>query len=108
MGARIQLKRGTAAFWTSENPILFPGEPGVETRAGRASKFKIGDGITPWIALPYSPVGSSTGTGGSGLDEEAIADLIELAVANHIASGSPHPVYDDGPSLSLLYENAKV
>lgn len=26
----------------------------------------------------------------------------------HIASELPHPVYDEGPSLTLLYENAKV
>jgi hypothetical protein len=31
------------------------------------------------------------------------ADLNE-----HVNSETPHPVYDDGPSLALLYENAKV
>ena len=29
-------------------------------------------------------------------------------VAAHIESETPHPVYDDGPSLLLLYQNAKV
>lgn len=26
----------------------------------------------------------------------------------HVNSETPHPVYDDGPSLALLYANAKV
>lgn len=26
----------------------------------------------------------------------------------HVNAAEPHPVYDDGPSLSLIYENAKV
>lgn len=26
----------------------------------------------------------------------------------HLDDTTPHPVYDDGPSLVLLYENAKV
>jgi hypothetical protein len=30
------------------------------------------------------------------------------AVLEHIDSELPHPVYDDGPSLTLIYENAKV
>ena len=29
-------------------------------------------------------------------------------LSDHIYSETPHPVYDDGPSLTLLYENAKV
>lgn len=30
------------------------------------------------------------------------------AVHAHIHSATPHPVYDDGPSLVLKYRNAKV
>ena len=29
-------------------------------------------------------------------------------LAEHVDSPLPHPVYDDGPSLELLYQNAKV
>lgn len=33
----------------------------------------------------------------------------DLAALNeHINADEPHPAYDDGPSLFLLYENAKV
>ena len=45
-----QLKRGTAQRWVEVNPILRQGEPGFEYDTG---KLKIGDGFTPWLALPY-------------------------------------------------------
>ena len=43
-------KRGTAQRWIEVNPILRQGEPGFEYDTG---KLKIGDGFTPWLALPY-------------------------------------------------------
>ena len=52
-GARIQLKRSTAASWTSNNPVLFVGEIGYETDT---KKFKIGDGSTAWTSLTYSSI----------------------------------------------------
>ncbi len=45
-----QFKRGTAQRWVEVNPILKQGEPGFEYDTG---KLKIGDGFTPWLALPY-------------------------------------------------------
>lgn len=51
MAGRIQLRRGTAANWTSEDPTLASGEVGVETDTGRA---KIGNGVDTWTDLPYS------------------------------------------------------
>ncbi|OUT94884.1 MAG: hypothetical protein CBB92_13110 [Flammeovirgaceae bacterium TMED32] len=48
--ARIQLRRDTAANWTSANTILNPGEVGFETDT---SKAKIGDGTTAWTSLTY-------------------------------------------------------
>lgn len=47
---RIQLRRGTAAQWTSANPVLALGEPGHEIDTRRV---KIGDGATAWNALAY-------------------------------------------------------
>lgn len=49
-GASLPLRRGTAAQWTSSNPILASGEEGFETNTGRKKK---GDGVTPWAALTY-------------------------------------------------------
>jgi len=51
MAAQIQLRRDTSANWTSVNPILANGEPGVETDTGRQ---KVGDGTTAWTLLPYT------------------------------------------------------
>lgn len=50
MGVIIQLRRNTTANWTAQNPILEIGEPGYDTNL---KKIKIGDGITPWVNLPF-------------------------------------------------------
>jgi hypothetical protein len=47
---QIQLRRGTAASWTSTNPTLAAGEPGVEIDTGLQ---KIGNGVAAWNSLPY-------------------------------------------------------
>jgi hypothetical protein len=48
MATRMQQRRGTAAQWTSANPILNAGEIGYETDT---NKFKIGDGTNHWANL---------------------------------------------------------
>ncbi len=40
--------------------------------------------------------------------EESSSEPTPSSLAAHVQSETPHPVYDDGPSLSLLYENLKV
>jgi len=50
MATRMQQRRGTAAQWTSANPILAGGEIGFETDTGQ---FKIGNGSSAWSALSY-------------------------------------------------------
>ena len=44
------LRRGPAAEWAADNPLLRAGEPGIELDTG---KFKIGDGVQNWLTLPY-------------------------------------------------------
>ena len=51
----LQLRRGTAAQWTTANPVLADGEPGLETDTG---KRKTGNGSTAWTALAYDAGGS--------------------------------------------------
>lgn len=55
MSLIIQLRRDTAANWTSSNPTLAQGEMGLETDT---NKFKFGDGITAWNSLPYFKSGN--------------------------------------------------
>lgn len=56
MATQIQLRRDTAANWTSANPTLAEGEIGLETDT---TYYKIGTGSTAWTSLAY---GSITGT----------------------------------------------
>jgi hypothetical protein len=55
----IKIRAGTAAQWTSANPVLALGEMGVETDTQRS---KFGDASTAWTSLSYS-VGDSSGVG---------------------------------------------
>lgn len=47
----IQLRRDTAANWTTNNPTLYQGEIGIETDT---KLFKMGNGTTAWTLLPYA------------------------------------------------------
>jgi len=62
MAVQIQLRRGTAAQWTSANPVLASGEVGIETDT---SKQKFGDGTTAWNSLPYASGGTVTSVTGT-------------------------------------------
>lgn len=46
----LQWRQGTAAQWTTANPVLLAGEAGYETDT---AKWKLGDGTTVWSALIY-------------------------------------------------------
>ena len=50
MTTRMQQRRGTAAQWTSGNPVLAAGEIGFATDLG---KFKVGNGTSTWSNLKY-------------------------------------------------------
>ena len=50
MATKIQVRRDTAANWTSANTVLSDGEMGYETDTGY---MKIGDGATAWSSLAY-------------------------------------------------------
>ena len=58
----IQVRRDTAANWTSNNPILATGELGFETDTGL---FKIGRNDTAWTSLDYAQVAGPTGPEGA-------------------------------------------
>jgi hypothetical protein len=52
----LQVRAGTASAWTSANPTLAAGEPGLETDT---RKIKYGDGSTAWNSLAYSAAGTA-------------------------------------------------
>jgi len=49
--ATIQMRRGTAAQWSTANTVLADGEWGYETDT---KKLKIGNGATAWNSLSYT------------------------------------------------------
>lgn len=52
----LQFRAGPSSTWTSVNPVLDLGEPGLETDT---NKVKYGDGSTAWNSLAY-PAGGGT------------------------------------------------
>lgn len=88
----------TQAQWQEENPILDVGERAYERDTGQV---KIGDGVSFWIELDYYVVPPVT-------IPTVITSYIAAQALNHINDLTPHPAYDDAPSLVLLYQNAKV
>jgi hypothetical protein len=77
--AIFRIRRDTAANWTSVNPVLKLGEPGLETNTRRV---KYGDGVTAWNALAYSVADPSDP------DLVAIAALVSAADKLPYATGA--------------------
>ena len=79
MSSIIQVKRGTAAAWTSANPTLTAGEIGFESDT---KKMKVGDGSTAWTSLTYTATdGDISGvTAGTGLSGGGSSGGVTLAI----------------------------
>jgi hypothetical protein len=75
---QIIQRRGTAAQWTTVNPILAEGEMGWVTDLG---EFKFGDGVSTWTALPYwvSDVAGHTHTASAISDSTAVGRSVLTA-----------------------------
>jgi hypothetical protein len=84
---QIQVRRGTAAQWTSANPTLASGEFGFETDTGKA---KIGNGATAWNSLAYAITGTDgdiTGvTASTGLTGGGTSGTVSLAIDSTVAT----------------------
>lgn len=75
---QIILRRGTAAQWTTANPILAEGEMGYVTDTG---DFKFGDGASSWTALSswVSAVAGHTHTAANISDSSAVGRSVLTA-----------------------------
>lgn len=69
---QFQLRRDTAANWTSANPTLLAGEFGFETDTGA---IKLGDGSTAWTSLGYYSTKIRTGSGNPAGGLGVVGDL---------------------------------
>jgi hypothetical protein len=93
----IQIRRGTAAQWTSANPTLTAGEWGYESDTNKA---KIGDGSTAWTSLSYfGGTGDVTLTGTQTLTNKTLTDP-KINLAFNADSGSSY--------TAVLTDNGKV
>jgi hypothetical protein len=84
---QIQIRRGTAAQWTSANPTLAAGEFGWESDTNKA---KIGNGSTAWSSLSYAITGAS-GTvtsvvAGTGLTGGTITSTGTIAIDTSVTA----------------------
>jgi hypothetical protein len=108
---QIQLRRGTAAQWTSTNPTLAAGEQGYETDTG---KMKVGNGSTAWASLAYLGAGTVTSiTAGTGLSGGTITASGTIAIDATVATLTgtqtltnktmTTPTLDD-PKINLVFD----
>lgn len=105
---QLQLRRGTAALWTSTNPTLLQGEFGFETDTGA---IKMGDGSTAWTGLPYYSTKIRTAAGAPSTSLGVVGDLyinstngdlwLKTGVATYTQQGSLQgPQGIQGPSIT--------
>ncbi len=96
--ATIKLRRGTAAEWSTANPILANGEPGVEIDTGR---YKTGNGTSAWNALPYADnysLDRAHHTGTQPLSSlDGLLEYIQDRLGTDLVAGAGITItYDDG------------
>lgn len=82
---QIQVRRGTAAQWTSTNPTLAAGEFGFETDT---NKLKCGNGSTAWNSLAYiNNDGDITGvTAGTGITGGGTSGTVTVAIDTSVTA----------------------
>lgn len=108
MASLIKIRRDTAANWTSVNPTLAAGEPGLETDT---RKIKYGDGTTTWNNLQYAgstgtvslPVASETVLGGVKIDGTTITINGGVISATAGPGGSGSGTVNSGTSGAIAF-----
>jgi hypothetical protein len=97
----LQNRRGLSTEWQAGNPVLAPGEIGLELDTG---KFKLGDGITAWNSLEYglaSAYDVAVNNGFIGTESEWLDSLIGPQGEQGLpgADGSDGSTYDASVSV---------
>jgi len=107
---QIQIRRGTAASWTSTNPTLAAGELGVETDT---KLVKVGDGSTAWTSLAYInqfPILTTNAQSGTSYtlvltDSGKSVELSNTSAITLTVPPSSSVAYATGTQITLLQTN---
>jgi len=105
MAVRIQIRRDTSTNWSTNNPVLYPGEIGFETDT---KKFKIGPAVTsPAVATAWNSITAYANVVPSDL-ENTLGDYIPAADLGE--PDGPAKLNVDGdlliPADSIIFEGA--
>lgn len=96
MAIQIQIRRDTAANWTSVDPTLAEGEIGLETDT---NQMKFGDGVLAWTALAYF--------GGSGNPFDQDLNTTDPVVFTGLTNNSIiYPVADGTAGQAIVTDGA--
>lgn len=79
MKAVLVQKKDTAANWETYNTVLLEGEFGYDTTN---KKYKMGDGVTPWLDLQYGYVGEFL------IENENILKTKKIATEEYVSEQS--------------------
>lgn len=106
---RIPLRRATAAEWENSEIILALGELGYEIDTG---KFKVGDGGSDWLNLPYMYTEGQTSLGGLGdvnINNILNGQILSYDSANNVWKNTaltiPQSAIDDFYDFILFADN---
>lgn len=103
---QIQVRRGTAAQWTSANPTLASGEWGFESDTG---KVKIGNGSSAWSALSYVGTGEVTLNGTETLTNKTLtAPVINLGLNAQTGTTYTFVLADNGKLVTASNGSAQT